>query len=308
MIVRVAAWAALMLLATLPVAMAAVQGMLKGEAVVRSYESFHQTEGALEASRPVNFRQALADSYATYIAGHQKPATLRVLPASSANLLFRAAYDTAFYTFDRRYVEDMEADLARMRALEADESRHYQDLYEALIRTRDLSTAKSVLATRPELSDKAAPAIEGALIEGAGPSALVLSEDGSSVSQQPIVLGNAIDIVVIGHPSCHFSSDAVAAIEANLSLRAVFTRHARWLMPQDGNMRPRRIAEWNAAHPAARMSYIYRQADWPAIDYWGTPTFYFFRNGKRVGKLVGWPPNGEGETALRKELERLGLL
>jgi len=66
-------------------------------------------------------------------------------------------------------------------------------------------------------------------------------------------------------------------------------------------------AAWNVAHPLARMDYIYRQGDWTAIDTWSTPTFYFFRNGKPVGKLSGWAPGGEGERALRGELEKLGL-
>lgn len=55
------------------------------------------------------------------------------------------------------------------------------------------------------------------------------------------------------------------------------------------------------------MDYIYRQSDWTAIDTWSTPTFYFFRNGRRVGKLSGWAPGGEGERTLRNELEKLGL-
>lgn len=306
MILRTTLSLALILLASAFGAIAETRGL--PETVAERHKLFYQTELELDASRPANLHQAMADNYAVHIAVQQKPAILDELPAHSVDLLFNAAYDVAFYTHDRRYVGDMEADLARLQALQADEPRHYQDLHKALVRTRDFAAAKSMLASQPAVGGNAVPEIEGTLVEGSGPSALVLSEDGASMSQQPIVLNGALDIVVIGHPSCHFSNDAVAAIEANPRLRGVFTRHARWVMPQDGNMQPRRVADWNAAHPAARASYIYRQADWQAIDYWGTPTFYFFRNGKRVGKLVGWPPNGEGEAALRKELEKFGLL
>lgn len=114
-------------------------------------------------------------------------------------------------------------------------------------------------------------------------------------------------ITSIGHPQCHFSRDAAAAIEADSRLSAIFASHAHWLMPQDGRMRPRSVASWNATHPVARMNYIYRQSDWATIDTWSTPTFYFFRDGRQVGKLVGWGPGDEGERALRKELEKLGL-
>lgn len=307
MIVRIASGIAVILLASAFETTAETRGGLP-EAIAQRYDLFHQAEVVLEVSRPPNFSQALANHYAEYIAPYQDADILAALPAASVNLLFSAAYDTAFYSDGRRYAGDMEADLARLRVLQADEPRHYEDIYAALIRTRDFPAAKSVLASQPAVGSNVLPGVAGTLVEGSGPSALVLSEDGSSISQQPIVLSGPLDIVVVGHPSCHFSNDAVAAIEANPRLKAVFTRYSRWVMPQDGNMQPRRVADWNAAHSAARMSYIYRQADWPAIDYWGTPTFYFFRDGKRVGKLVGWPPNGEGEMALRKELEKLGLL
>ncbi len=164
-----------------------------------------------------------------------------------------------------------------------------------------------MLASRPVAGGGPSPTIAGELVDGRGPSALVLSEDGLSASQRPIRLSGSVDIVVIGHPLCHFSRDAVAAIDADPHLKAAFASHSRWLMPQDGRMRPRGVAAWNAAHPLARMEYIYRQSDWAAIDTWSTPTFYFFRNGRQVGKLVGWAPDGEGERALRKELEKLGL-
>jgi len=201
----------------------------------------------------------------------------------------------------------MQTDLDRLHALHADEPRHYQDLYKTLVGVRDFVAARAVLASQPMASNEPAPTIVGALVDGQGPSALVLSQDGLSVSQQPIRLSGAVDIVVIGHPLCHFSRDAVAAIEADARLKTVFASHARWLMPQDGRMRPHTVAEWNAAHPLARMNYIYRQGDWKAVDTWSTPTFYFFSNERLVGKLVGWAPGGEGERALRKELEKLGL-
>lgn len=28
--------------------------------------------------------------------------------------------------------------------------------------------------------------------------------------------------------------------------------------------------------------------DWPDIDYWGTPSFYFFHNGVLIDQMYGW--------------------
>ena len=283
------------------------QGM-PAAAIDELYARFQKTESSVEASPPAARAKALAEFYSTNIADEQKPAALQQLPANSVDLLFRATYDTAFYTYDQRYVQDMQADLDRLRALHADELRHYQDLYTTLVSVRDFDAARAVLASQPKASSDPAPDIVESLVDSGRPSALVLSESGSSATQQPIQLSGAIDIVVIGHPLCHFSHNAVAAIEADPRLNAVFARHAQWLMPQDGRMQPRVVAPWNVAHPLARMDYIYRQRDWPAIDTWSTPTFYFFKNGMLVGKLAGWAPNGDGERALRGELKKLGLL
>lgn len=300
-------WIALALLVIFHAGVATAQSVSEATAIDQLYDRFQKAEAALDGLPPGARPAAMVEFYSMNIAGQQKPAVLQELPADSVDLLFRATYDTAFYTLDRRYVQDMQADLDRLRALHADEPRHYQNLYVTLVGVRDFAAARAMLASLPTASSESAPTIVGALVDGRGPSALVLSEDGLSASQQPILLSGALEIVVIGHPLCHFSRNAVAAIEADARLRAVFASHARWLMPQDGRMRPRAVAAWNVAHPLARMDYIYRQSDLAAIDTWATPTFYFFRNGRRVGKLSGWAPGGEGERALREELEKLGL-
>jgi hypothetical protein len=306
-IARPLSWIALTLLMIFHVGVATAQDVPRAAAIARLYDRFQKAEAALDAVPPSARSATMAEFYSTNIVAQQKPAVLQELPADSVDLLFRATYDTAFYTLDRRYVQDLQADLDQLRTLHADELHHYQDLYVTLVGVRDFVAARAVLASQPMASSEPAPIIVGALVDSRGPSALALSEDGSSASQQPIRLSGAVDIVVIGHPLCHFSRDAVAAIEADARLKAVFASHARWLMPQDGRMRPRTVAAWNVAHPLARMDYIYRQGDWTAIDTWSTPTFYFFRNGKPVGKLSGWAPGGEGERALRGELEKLGL-
>lgn len=291
----------------LPAALATAQGLPATANIDQLYDRFQKVEAALDASPQAVRQAAMEELYSTYIEAQQEPAVLQMLPAYSVDRLFRATYDAVFYTLERRYVQDMQADLDRLRALHADELRHYQDLYVTLVGLRDFAAARAVLASQPMASSESAPTIVAALVDGRGPSALVLSEDGSSASQQPIRLSGAVAIVVIGHPLCHFSRDAVAAIEADDRLKVVFASYAHWLMPQDGRMRPRRVAAWNAAHPQARMDYIYRQSDWTVVETWATPTFYFFKNGRRVGKLVGWAPRGEGERALRQELEKLGL-
>lgn len=43
------------------------------------------------------------------------------------------------------------------------------------------------------------------------------------------------------------------------------------------------------------------------LDRWETPTFYFFRQGKVVAKVVGWPGRGR-KPEVRSALKLVGLL
>jgi hypothetical protein len=49
---------------------------------------------------------------------------------------------------------------------------------------------------------------------------------------------------------------------------------------------------WNHEHPAMQHTIAYRNDEWPMIDWWGTPTFYFIKDGAVIAKFVGWPKEG----------------
>ena len=55
------------------------------------------------------------------------------------------------------------------------------------------------------------------------------------------------------------------------------------------------------------MQYTYKESDWPEIDYWGTPTLYFYHDGELKQQLVGWPREGR-EKQLKEALRNVGLL
>ena len=49
--------------------------------------------------------------------------------------------------------------------------------------------------------------------------------------------------------------------------------------------------------PNIEFQIVYFETDWPEINYWGSPSFYFFENSKLVKKVVGWP---RGQANQRK--------
>ena len=67
------------------------------------------------------------------------------------------------------------------------------------------------------------------------------------------------------------------------------------------------VGDWNAQHPELPMAFMYARSDWPMFHAWGTPTFYFFRDGKLDQTVEGWPEEGRRD-ALIEAATRVGLL
>ncbi len=96
------------------------------------------------------------------------------------------------------------------------------------------------------------------------------------------------------------------AIESDAQLAGIMARHAQWVIPQQIIHDLRSVAEWNRQHPTMPKTLIGRQRDWHFLTSTATPTFHFFRDGKLVATLSGWPGAAQ-KDALRAELDRVGL-
>src|SRR5690606_13891565 len=66
----------------------------------------------------------------------------------------------------------------------------------------------------------------------AGASAVwALSDDGTQLTRRAVPIGRGLHIVVVSHPQCHFSRNAVAAIARDPELKAAFAEHGHWITP-----------------------------------------------------------------------------
>jgi hypothetical protein len=65
--------------------------------------------------------------------------------------------------------------------------------------------------------------------------------------------------------------------------------------------------QWNREHPGQETTLAFRHDEWPMIDWWGTPTFYFFKSGTLSAKVRGWPKGGR-KPELQAALRQVGLL
>ncbi|WP_130617442.1 hypothetical protein [Dyella amyloliquefaciens] len=256
-------------------------------------------------------RRKISEYYDAHLARFQAPSALAGRASAEVDLLFRSAYLAGSYTFDAKYLSDMRRDIAALERRGVASQRSLSDFYHSLVAYRRFDEASSFLRAHPLTGVPPLPRVEDEVPDGySGPSALYLVD----ASGGPILHRRASplavvspQIVVVSHPNCHFSRNASDAIERSDVLLPIFQAHSTWITPQDGFIKITSLARWNQASKLPPTAVAYRQSEWPMFKNWATPTFYFFKGGKLVREVSGWPPEGN-EEALKAAMREVGLL
>lgn len=222
------------------------------------------------------------------------------------DLVFRAAQAAALYTLDPRHIRDMQSALHGLEARGLASRRHYMHAQKTFIKARQIGEALELWRRRPE-DVEAVPALrEAAGIEPGQPTEWVVAPDRPELLRRGVDL-RAAQVVVVSHPRCHFSRDAMRDIADDPVLAQAFDAHARWLAPPDGSFSLDAIQAWNRENPGQTVALAFRREEWPIIDSWSTPTFYFLDDGVVVAKVEGWPRGGRRDQLLTA-LRRVGLM
>lgn len=95
-------------------------------------------------------------------------------------------------------------------------------------------------------------------------------------------------VIMIGHPECHFSRSFFEALEDDPQLKTKLVKDTYFLMSGWQAYNNPAIPFWNTNHPEYAFTIAIDETEWSEINYWGTPTFYFFREGDLQKKVVGW--------------------
>jgi hypothetical protein len=168
---------------------------------------------------------------------------------------------------------------------------HVRQMVLTYLAVRELKSARVLVAKLPRDRRIVIPTIVDRVAKhSAVPTVLRPDERGRRwvLERETVELGNKA-IVIVASPACSFSSKFFerAAQSAELSL---LLRHATIVLPQSGNLLTEEIGDWNRKHPEFPMRSVYAASEWPLIDWWGTPTFYFVDGGKVTAKIIGWQP------------------
>jgi hypothetical protein len=251
---------------------------------------------------------AIATLYAELFPAAFGEEALKQRSDDDLHYLFRSAWLANFYTTDPNVVHDMSHAFAELQKRNIAKRDDYQKLYGAFIGARMLTEAGDFFAQYQAMGLDALPAFrEAPDINPGVPSEWVVNPVAPELLRQPFVFGASARVLVVSHPLCHFTQNAVRDIFADPQLSTVFAERAHWLAPQSQRLQVELFQQWNRDHPQAPMSIAYEESEWPMLDEWATPIFYFFRDGALISKVVGWPAEGHRDE-LRDALRQIGLL
>lgn len=227
--------------------------------------------------------------------------SLPALGDAELRLLFRSAHLVAFRSHAAVHLRAMRTALDELRHRSLDWSGEGRDMVAMYVAARDFRAARALNAQLPAARRSLVPAFVDET--GNGPSRLELHRaDGRwSLVRRHVDLSGR-HVVIVASPACAFSRQFFADVQKDPELRRYVGR-ALVLLPQTSNLLLDEVADWNAANPDLAFSYAYRAAEWPALDGWTTPTFYFLQDGRLEAKLLGWKPQITGGL-LRQQLRR----
>jgi|GEM_PF-2117482 len=238
--------------------------------------------------------------------GGVSDAALGSLAEEDVRAYMSAADTVAFYTFDPLYLDRVEGAFRVLERRGRVTSFDVSNMYQGYVEFRRFDTAIALAARHPGIEQEALPTFHGLSGPAEGPTVMALQSDGS-IQRVPAGLAPVgPQVIVTAHPLCHFSDAAVREIAQDPELEALFTNRTLWLMPQDRRMNLDVVAEWNRQFPDYAMRWAYQTSDWPMIKRWATPNFYFYRDGKLVTTVIGWPPEGQRD-ALISAFKEIGV-
>lgn len=246
--------------------------------------------------------------YHNQISAEQSPESWKKKTGLELQLLYRSAHVAAEVTRDYDHIKDMTGVLIEMEARgQVVRSIFYTELFKVLVLSRHLKEASQLQADHPEVNFSKLPDfLISPTLNQETPTAWSVNIKTNEYYRHNVLLAGS-QIIIVSHPSCHFTWNALVAIESDPILSRVFFSHATtWLLPQSGNIDLEAMDRLNTRFPGIKAKIAFDQKEWRQLDTWATPTFYFLNNGAVVSKVVGWPEGGN-RNKIVAGFQKIGL-
>lgn len=230
--------------------------------------------------------------------------TLAKLSNDDLLAFFQASRTLSFYAKEPAYARQMHRAFVVLERRRSVTLALRQQMLDAYVLSRMLDEARSFAHESANATLVKLPAFTDAGSHHS-PTLWRLSDDGATLTRHDFPLTQDARLIVVSSPGCHFSRQASAAIAKDAVLSDLMAHHSTWVIPQS-TVPFADVAKWNQEHSAWPMQLVYSDAEWPSISSWATPCFYFFRDGKIVTSVIGWP-GSEQLAALRAGFAKIGI-
>lgn len=261
---------------------------------VARYEQLALVERELGDVSARERRLRIADAY-DRLFPPLSPTEFDLLRAEELGARFEAAWIAALTSGRPSDIENARRAFQRLEDRALSTPDRVKQMAKVFVVSRSFSELVAFKSTHPDI--EALPRFVPLNVAMA-PSVWRVNGDAGVLEQAQFVLPQQPSIVAVGHPNCHFSVRAVEEIEHDPVLRDLFAKHAVWIAPPGSSLAFDEFVEWNAKHPISSMSLAHSAIEFVDLEYWGTPSFYFFDSGHVVAHVVGWPREGRKDELL----------
>jgi hypothetical protein len=276
--------------------------------VEAAFDGFDQFQDRVVRSDPFTriAGSKIHERYRALFSAYQTSAALAELGPDDIALLFRAAGADFLYSVSQTSLDDMQLDLAELHRRGITRTDYDEKVYAALVESRSFDKARAFAKLHRLGSVETVPQVVDNVVRK-GPTTLLVSDAGKKLVRKSVDLTEGRLIVVISSPLCHFCQRAIRSIERDAFLRPLIWDHALWIVPPDQSTPFATVATWNRLHPHEQMSFAYRREEWPMVQRWETPVFYFLKDGRVISIVRGWPVAGR-KAEIRRSLRLAGLM
>lgn len=258
------------------------------------FDDFYNVEASTQEMVDTERAQLIAKNYELQFSGRNNTKNLNKIDDNDLKLLFYAADITSFYTFDPKFIEKMEYYFSELLRRKIAPIKYYYDIYASLVANREFSKAERFARRYPKIKFHSLPKVvdrfNGEKSEHTG---LFFSEGERILARKVVPIEKGPKIIMIAHPSCHYSKNAMEAIRSNKKMKIIFNRYATILAPADREVDFSIFRVWNKSNPDMAMALAYKRHEWSMFDSWETPTFYFMKDGLVIDKIIGWPDDSK---------------
>jgi hypothetical protein len=245
------------------------------------------------------FRRHLANAY-------EADELARASEAELA-LLLHAADAMGFYSQAPQELELVRRVLQRMEQRGTATNEERAILFRGLVELRRFGDASQFRALHPSLEVDSIPRIIDGMDSTNGPVVYEVAADEFALIKQRRSLGKGIHLIVIAHPLCSYSRDAMQTLAADPTFATILQSHTTWVAPISRWLYFNELQAWNRENPAVQVVLAERREDWPFMRNWSTPVFYVMKDGVWIGSLEGWPDAESRRPQLLALLRAAGL-